>query len=223
MNVRINEEWKSLLKDEFEKPYFHELIAFVKNEYAQNPDRIFPAGSEIFRAFDLCPPSKVKVIILGQDPYPTKGHAHGLCFSVDEKVKPLPKSLVNIFKELESDLCIQSPVNGDLSNWAKQGILLINTVLTVKEGMPDSHSGKGWEMFTDAAIQQLANSRSDLVYVLWGAKAQKKLEYIDSQKNLIISSPHPSPLSAHRGFFGSKPFSRINEYLLKKGRTQINW
>ncbi|TNF46657.1 MAG: uracil-DNA glycosylase [Bacteroidetes bacterium] len=223
MNVRINEEWKSLLKDEFEKPYFHELITFVKNEYAQHPGRIFPAGNEIFRAFDLCPPSKVKVVILGQDPYPTKGHAHGLCFSVDEKVKPLPKSLVNIFKELESDLSIQAPSNGDLSNWAQQGVLLINTVLTVREGLPDSHSGKGWEKFTDAAIQHLANSRSELVYVLWGAKAQKKVEYIDTQKNLIISSPHPSPLSAHRGFFGSKPFSRINEYLLKKGQTQINW
>ena len=223
MNVRINEEWKSLLKDEFEKPYFLELSTFVKNEYAQNPGRIFPAANEIFRAFDLCPPSKVKVVILGQDPYPTKGHAHGLCFSVDEKVKPLPKSLINIFKELESDLSIQVPANGDLSNWAQQGVLLINTVLTVREGLPDSHSGKGWEKFTDAAIQHLANSRSELVYVLWGAKAQKKVEYIDTQKNLIISSPHPSPLSAHRGFFGSKPFSRINEYLLKKGQTQINW
>ena len=223
MNVRINEEWKSLLKDEFEKPYFRELSTFVKNEYAQNPGRIFPAGNEIFRAFDLCPPSKVKVVILGQDPYPTKGHAHGLCFSVNDKVKPLPKSLVNIFKELESDLSVQAPSNGDLSNWAQQGVLLINNVLTVKEGMPDSHSGKGWEKFTDAAIQQLAKSRLELVYVLWGAKAQKKVEYIDSQNNLIISSPHPSPLSAHRGFFGSKPFSRINEYLLKKGKTQINW
>ncbi len=223
MNVRINEEWKSLLKDEFEKPYFRELSTFVKNEYAQNPGRIFPAGNEIFRAFDLCPPSKVKVVILGQDPYPTKGHAHGLCFSVNDKVKPLPKSLVNIFKELESDLSVQAPSNGDLSNWAQQGVLLINNVLTVKEGMPDSHSGKGWEKFTDAAIQQLAKSRLELVYVLWGAKAQKKVEYIDSQNNLIISSPHPSPLSAYRGFFGSKPFSRINEYLLKKGKTQINW
>jgi uracil-DNA glycosylase len=223
MNVRINEEWKSLLKDEFEKPYFHELSTFVKNEYAQNPGRIFPAGNEIFRAFDLCSPSKVKVVILGQDPYPTKGHAHGLCFSVNDKVKPLPKSLVNIFKELESDLSIQAPANGDLSNWAEQGVLMINTVLTVREGLPDSHSGKGWEKFTDAAIQHLANSRSELVYVLWGAKAQKKVEYIDTHKNLIISSPHPSPLSAHRGFFGSKPFSRINEYLLKKGQTQINW
>lgn len=223
MNVRINEEWKSLLKDEFEKPYFRRLSTFVKNEYAQNPGRIFPAGNEIFRAFDLCPPSKVKVVILGQDPYPTKGHAHGLCFSVNDKVKPLPKSLVNIFKELESDLSVQAPSNGDLSNWAQQGVLLINNVLTVKEGMPDSHSGKGWEKFTDAAIQQLAKSRLELVYVLWGAKAQKKVEYIDSQNNLIISSPHPSPLSAYRGFFGSNPFSRINEYLLKKGKTQINW
>ena len=220
MSIKIDESWEKLLAKEFNSEYFKSLILFVKEDYINTT--CYPKGSQIFNAFDSCPVSNLKVVIIGQDPYHGKNQANGLSFSVNKGISH-PPSLINIFKELESDLSIQAPANGDLSNWAEQGVLMINTVLTVREGLPDSHSGKGWEKFTDAAIQHLANSRSELVYVLWGAKAQKKVEYIDTHKNLIISSPHPSPLSAHRGFFGSKPFSRINEYLLKKGQTQINW
>ena len=221
MNVRINEEWKSLLKDEFEKPYFHELSTFVKNEYAQNPGRIFPAGNEIFRAFDLCSPSKVKVVILGQDPYPTKGHAHGLCFSVNDKVKPLPKSLVNIFKELESDLSIQAPANGDLSNWAEQGVLLINTALTVRENKSGSHA-KIWKSFTTDLIKYIGMNSSNVVFMLWGAHAQSYKQFINSEKNLILEHSHPSPLS-RKPFVGNNHFVLCNDYLKSKNTPIIQW
>lgn len=223
MEVKINTSWKEVLTKEFEMDYFQRLIHFVKSEYASRPGSIFPKGSEIFRAFDECPFDQVKVVILGQDPYPTKGHAHGLCFSVDKHVSPLPKSLNNIYKELESDLGISPRENGDLSHWANQGVLLLNTVLTVREGEANSHQGKGWEIFTDAVIRVLAQKRSGIVYILWGSKAQEKAHAVNDSTNLIIRSPHPSPLSSYRGFFGSKPFSRTNQYLSSLGNSEIEW
>jgi uracil-DNA glycosylase len=166
---------------------------------------------------------KVKVVILGQDPYPTKGHAHGLAFSVDKSVKPLPKSLQNIYKELQSDVSITAPLNGELLHWAEQGVLLLNTVLTVHEGRPDSHSGKGWERFTDAVLTAVNRYTENTVFILWGAKAQAKVSLIDLERHFVIQSPHPSPLSAYRGFFGSKPFSRTNAYLINQGKKPIIW
>lgn len=215
--------WLEALKDEFEKPYFEKLVEFVRNEYQQFPESTFPKGSQLFRAMDLCPLENVKVVILGQDPYPTKGHAHGLCFSVEDHVRPFPKSLNNIFKELQSDLNVPLPDNGNLSRWAEQGVLLLNAVLSVHEGQADSHAGKGWEIFTDAVIRSVSERRSGVVYMLWGSKAQKKAEFVDPNSNLILKSVHPSPLSAHRGFFGSRHFSQANTYLLKQGRTSIEW
>ena len=223
MEVRIDSSWKKVLQSEFSKPYFSELVEFVKREYAQFPGAVFPKGQQIFRAFEQCPPEKVKVVILGQDPYPTPGHAHGLCFSVDSAVRPLPRSLNNIYQELKSDLGIEPRADGDLSRWSEQGILLLNTVLTVRSGAPDSHSGKGWEQFTDAVINTLNEERSGIVYLLWGSKAIRKAENVDRKRNLILTAPHPSPLSAHRGFFGCHHFSRTNEYLLARGETAINW
>jgi uracil-DNA glycosylase len=223
MDVKIESSWKDLLKDEFDKDYFKSLTGFVKNEFAQFSGQIFPAGSQIFRAFDACPVDKVKVVILGQDPYPTKGHAHGLCFSVEPDVRPLPKSLKNIYAEIVDDLSIKPPEDGDLNRWAEQGVLLLNAVLTVREGIPDSHSGKGWELFTDAVIDKLNNTKSGIVYMLWGSKAQRKAENVTKHDNLILSSPHPSPLSAYRGFFGCKHFSKANAYLKSMGKTEINW
>lgn len=223
MDVKINDSWKKKLSKEFGKMYFESLITFVKEEYQKYPNAIFPKGNQIFRAFDTCPFENVKVVILGQDPYPTKGHAHGLCFSTDQHVRPLPKSLNNIFKELKDDLGIEIRANGDLSDWAEQGVLLLNTVLTVQEGNADSHSGKGWELFTDAVINALNDNSENIVYILWGAKAQRKAENVNASKNLILKSPHPSPLSSYRGFFGCKHFSKTNEYLLEKGKESINW
>lgn len=223
MNVEIDSTWKEILKNEFEKPYFDRLVSYVKREYSDFPDAIFPKGNQIFRAFNACSFENVKVVILGQDPYPTVGHAHGLCFSVDVNVKPLPKSLQNIYKELQSDIGIPMPHHGDLSKWAEQGVLLLNTVLTVREGNPDSHANKGWELFTDAVIEELNKRKSGVVYILWGNKAQRKAENVNSVNNLILKAPHPSPLSAHRGFFGSKPFSKTNEYLFRHGQSIINW
>lgn len=223
MDVAIESSWKSALENEFSKPYFESLVSFVKSEYQQHPNRIFPKGNQIFRAFDACPLDRVKVVILGQDPYPTRGHAHGLCFSCEADVRPLPKSLKNIYKELESDLGIPQSDSGDLNAWAKQGVLLLNATLTVREGQPESHAGKGWELFTDAVIHTLNERKSNVVYLLWGSKAQRKAENVDPNKNLVLRAPHPSPLSAHRGFFGSKHFSQCNEYLKKSGLGEISW
>jgi len=223
MDVKIEQGWKEQLKGEFEKPYFEQLTAFVREEYQKYPESVFPKPGQIFRAFDACPFDKVKVVMLGQDPYPTRGHAHGLCFSVESNVRPLPKSLKNIYTEIESDLKIQCPEDGDLNRWAEQGVLMLNAVLTVREGQPGSHANKGWELFTDAVIRILAEKRSGLVYMLWGSYAQKKAHVVDAENNLIIRSPHPSPLSAYRGFYGSKPFSQANAYLESTGQTIISW
>lgn len=223
MDVRIEESWKEVLSDEFNKPYFAELVNFVKQERKLHPNAIFPKGKYIFRAFDACPFDDVKVVILGQDPYPTRGHAHGLCFSCDENVWPLPKSLKNIFKELEADLGIPPADNGDLNRWAAQGVLLLNSVLTVQEGKTDSHKGKGWEQFTDAVINALNERKEGVVYLLWGSKAIKKATNVDRSKNLVLTAPHPSPLSAHRGFFGCKHFSKTNNYLIENNSAPIQW
>ncbi len=221
MELNIEFSWKEKLKSEFSKNYFYELMRFLDVEYREKS--ILPQSNQIFRAFEMCPFEKVKVVILGQDPYPTKGHAHGLCFSCEPDVRPLPKSLMNIFKEYENDLGIQKPENGDLSHWAKGGVLLLNTVLTVREGEPNSHANKGWEKFTDAVINCLNENKRNIVYILWGTKAQKKGLNIDKNNNLILKSPHPSPLSSYRGFFGSKPFSKANEYIIKSGKQKIDW
>lgn len=223
MNVKLEESWKKALLNEFEQPYFSALSAFVRQEYASQPNSIFPEGKYIFRALDLCPLDQVKVVILGQDPYPTKGHAHGLCFSVEEHVKPLPKSLQNIYKELFNDIGKPLLSNGSLVSWAEQGVLLLNSVLTVVEGKPESHAGKGWERFTDAVIKVLAEQKKEIVYLLWGSKAQQKAGFVDQTENLVLTSVHPSPLSAHRGFFGSGHFSKTNAYLIEKGKAPINW
>lgn len=223
MEVKMEDSWKLVLQEEFSKPYFTELTNFVKEQYRLKPDAIFPKGDQIFRALNTCPLKNVKVVILGQDPYPTRGHAHGLCFSVEENVKPFPKSLVNIFKEIESDLGQAFPENGSLVRWAEQGVLLLNAVLTVEEGAPESHARKGWEQLTDAIISTLNNNSEHVVYLLWGSKAQEKASQVDSSKNLILKTVHPSPLSAYRGFLGCKHFSKTNEYLLENGKSPIIW
>lgn len=223
MIVRIEQSWKEKLALEFEKDYFHELSQKVKEAYKNNPGRIFPKGIEIFKAFDFCPFDKVKVVIIGQDPYPTKGHAHGLCFSVNENTSPLPKSLQNIFKELEDDIKKEFPKHGDLSNWAKQGVLLLNSVLTVEEGRPGSHQGFGWQRFTDEVIQSVSASKNDVVFLLWGSYAISKKVLIDESRHLILTSVHPSPLSAYRGFLGCKHFSKTNEYLRMHNKPIIKW
>jgi uracil-DNA glycosylase len=215
--------WTQALEKEFEKPYFKELMRVVDAEYESNPDAIFPSKNQVFRSFELCPIDDVKVVILGQDPYPTRGHAHGLCFSVEDSVRPLPKSLQNIFKEIEQDLGIVCPENGNLERWAKQGVLLLNTVLTVREGRPESHSKLGWEIFTDAVIKELAINREGVVYLLWGKKAEEKAKVVNSAANLVQTAPHPSPLSAYRGFFGCGHFRKANDYLALKGRKPIAW
>lgn len=224
MEVNIEQSWKNHLQNEFEQPYFERLVSFVKSEYLSKPGQIFPAGSQIFKAFNECPFDNVKVVILGQDPYPTKGHAHGLCFSVEPDVQPLPKSLKNIYKEIAEDLGIEmSARNGDLHYWATQGVLLLNATLTVREGAPESHANKGWEIFTDAVIKALSEQKEEVVYMLWGSKAIRKAEHVPRDKNLILTAPHPSPLSAYRGFFGCRHFSKANEYLTEKGKTPIKW
>lgn len=223
MDVRIDLQWKAALQNEFSQPYFAELATFIKQEYTRYPGAIFPKGSQIFRAFEVCPPERVRVVILGQDPYPTPGHAHGLCFSVDASVRPLPRSLSNIYQELKADVGIEPRADGDLNRWAEQGVLLLNSVLTVRSGAPDSHSGKGWERFTDSVINYLSTKQSGIVYMLWGSKAIRKAENVDRTKNLILTAPHPSPLSAHRGFFGCRHFSQANDYLRKHGKDPIRW
>lgn len=220
MNVKIEESWKSALAPEFEKDYFVKLTDFVRAEYMSGR-AVYPAPKNIFNAFDLCPINDVKVVIIGQDPYHEPGQAHGLCFSVLPPT-PVPPSLVNIYKEIESDLGRPSVTHGELSSWARQGVLLLNATLTVRAHAAASHAGRGWEQFTDAAIRALA-SRDNIVYMLWGSHAQRKAEFVDPARNLVLKSVHPSPLSAHRGFFGNHHFSRANEYLVAHGKAPIEW
>ncbi|MHA7101762.1 uracil-DNA glycosylase [Roseivirga pacifica] len=220
MTVKIEESWQHALKEEFEKPYFNALTDFVKSEYSKHT--IYPKGKDIFRAFDKCSFDKVKVVILGQDPYHGPGQANGLCFSVHEGV-PFPPSLVNIFKEIKEDLGKDMPPNGSLDRWAQQGVLLLNATLTVRAHQAGSHQNKGWETFTDAVVQKLATEKQGLVYMLWGSYAQKKASIVNKQENLVLKSPHPSPLSAYRGFFGSKHFSQANAYLKELGKEEVEW
>ena len=220
MDVKIEETWKSKLKDEFEKEYFLKLAEFVKEEYKANT--IYPPGGLIFNAFNLCPFQNVKAVIIGQDPYHGPGQAHGLCFSVREGVD-FPPSLINIFKEIELDMGISRPTSGNLERWASQGVLLLNATLTVRAHQAGSHQKKGWEQFTDSVIITLNNEKRNIVFFLWGAYAQKKGESIDRSKHLVLESVHPSPLSASRGFFGNKHFSRCNNYMIEKGIEPINW
>ena len=219
MEVRIDESWKQRLQAEFEQPWWASLAAFVKQEYAAGP--CFPPGKDIFRAFDLAPFDQVKVVILGQDPYHTPGAAMGLCFSIPDGTRPQP-SLRNIIKELASDVGVQR-THTDLSDWAQQGVFLLNSVLTVRSGEAGSHANKGWEKLTDSAIRHLAQEREGIVFILWGSYAIAKRALIDEGKHLVLTAPHPSPLSAHRGFFGSKPFSQANAYLQENGKQPINW
>ena len=220
MNVRIAEDWKAILADEFEKPYFATLTDFVRAEYASG--EIFPMGKNIFRAFDKCPFDELKVVIIGQDPYHGVGQANGLCFSVNDGV-PFPPSLQNIFKEVNSDTGAPIPVSGNLDRWAKQGVLLLNSVLTVRAHQAASHAGRGWEQFTDAVVRAIAERKSGVVYMLWGSYAQRKGAIADPAKNLILKSVHPSPLSSYRGFFGCRHFSQANHYLRSIGKSEIIW
>ena len=219
--VKIAESWRPVLAAEFEKPYFQRLIAFVKGEYATAT--VYPAGSQIFHAFDATPFDQVQVVILGQDPYHGRGQAHGLSFSVQDGQRT-PPSLVNIFKELRTDIAgTATPTNGNLDRWAQQGVLLLNATLTVRAGEPASHQKKGWEEFTDAVIRQVSNERPHVVFILWGAYAGKKSELIDERKHLIIKSVHPSPFAADKGFFGSKPFSKANAWLAEHRLAPVKW
>lgn len=220
MKVQIEESWKQQLQEEFEKPYFEALTHFVKNEYAQGV--VYPPGKLIFNAFNLCPFDRVKVVIIGQDPYHGPGQAHGLCFSVNDGIA-FPPSLVNIFKELKNDMGIEKPASGNLTRWAEQGVLMLNATLTVRAHQAGSHQRQGWETFTDAVIRKLAEDREHLVFILWGGYAQRKGAFIDRNRHLVLASAHPSPLSAYNGFFGNKHFSRTNEYLIAHGEKPIVW
>ena len=220
MNVTINETWKEQLGAEFDKPYFASLVAFVKLEYKNST--IYPPGKLIFNAFNLCPFDKVKVVILGQDPYHEPGQAHGLCFSVMDNV-PFPPSLQNIFTEIANDLHKPVPASGNLTRWAEQGVLLLDATLTVRAHLAGSHQNKGWETFTDDVIKLLSDRKEHLVFILWGGYAKRKAALIDSSRHLVLTSAHPSPLSAYRGFFGNGHFSKTNEYLAAHGMTPIDW
>lgn len=220
MDVKIESSWKYALAKEWDSEYFKQLTDFVRNEYRSTV--IYPPAAKIFAAFDACPFDNVRVVILGQDPYHGVGQANGLCFSVNPGVE-IPRSLQNIYKELHDDLGVTPPPSGDLSRWARQGVLLLNATLTVRAGSAGSHQGHGWEEFTDAAIRALAERRSGLVFILWGGYAQRKGAFINRLRHCVIESPHPSPLSASRGFFGSHPFSRANEYLINSGQKPIEW
>lgn len=220
MDVKIEQSWKVQLSDEFSKQYFLQLTEFVKQEYKSNT--IFPPPAQIFNAFEYCPFEKVKVVILGQDPYHGKGQAHGLAFSVNERIA-LPPSLQNIYKEIKSDTGEEPLPNGSLISWAKQGVLLLNATLTVQISKPGSHQNKGWEQFTDAVIKLLSDKKHHLVFILWGAYARKKRDLIDDSKHLILESAHPSPFSAAHGFFGNRHFSKTNHYLEENGVTPITW
>lgn len=218
--VRIAEDWKEILGGEFVKPYFDELVGFVKREYASGT--VYPEGRNIFRAFDKCPLSKLKVVIIGQDPYHGPGQANGLCFSVADGV-PFPPSLRNILQEVRDDVGTPVPSSGELDRWAEQGVLLLNAVLTVRAHEAASHAGRGWEQFTDAVVRAIAERKEGVVYMLWGSYAQKKGAIADPRRNLILRAVHPSPLSAYRGFFGCKHFSQANAYLRSIGKESICW
>jgi uracil-DNA glycosylase len=221
MDVKIEPSWKKVLSTEFDKAYFKELSDFVRAEYTTN--KVYPPPKFVFRAFELTPFDKVKVVILGQDPYHGAGQANGLCFAVNSGVR-LPPSVQNIYKEIKSDLGKPSQYqSGDLEEWARQGVLLLNATLTVRAKTPGSHQKKGWEQFTDAVVKTLSDQKENLVFILWGAYAQKKGQVIDSTRHLVINSPHPSPFSAHTGFFGSRPFSKCNDYLALTGQESIIW
>ena len=221
MQVKINDSWKNILQPEFEKPYFENLTEFVKNEYTKHT--CYPKGSDIFAAFDFCALDDLKVVILGQDPYHGVGQANGLCFSVHDGITH-PPSLINIFKEIEKDIHIPYPKSGDLSRWAKQGVLLLNATLTVRAGEAGSHQKQGWEQFTDAVIQKISEEKKDVVFLLWGGFAKKKAKLIDKNKHHILTSGHPSPLSANRGYwFDNKHFSKTNDFLQSIGSATIQW
>lgn len=220
MDVRIEESWKRALADEWDKPYFVKLAQFVRQQYSTRT--IYPPAGKIFAAMDICPFDKVKVVIIGQDPYHEPGQAHGLCFSVNDGVQ-IPPSLVNIYKEIHDDLGLPIPTSGNLERWARQGVLLLNATLTVEAHRAASHRGQGWETFTDAIIQRLSGFRNNLVFLLWGSFAISKRQLIDQSRHLVLTSPHPSPLSAYRGFFGNHHFSQANEYLVRNGITPIQW
>mgnify|MGYP001422880830 FL=1 len=213
-------DWSPILHQEFNKPYWAELQNYILDQRASH--KVFPAHSDVFRAFHLTSFAALKVVILGQDPYHGEGQANGLCFSVSSGIS-FPPSLRNIFKELEDDVGVSKPQSGDLATWAEQGILLLNTTLTVREGTPASHQNKGWETFTDEVIRCISQKKENIIFVLWGASARRKKSLIDAAKHTCIESVHPSPLSAHRGFLGSKPFSRINQFLRQQGATEIDW
>ncbi|MEA3404727.1 MAG: uracil-DNA glycosylase [Pseudomonadota bacterium] len=219
---KLSSSWQSVIGQEFDQPYMQELMQFLQSEQDAGK-QILPPKDHWFNALNSTPFEGVKVVVLGQDPYPTPGHAHGLCFSVQPDVTPLPKSLLNINKELLTDLNINNSQNGFLQPWAEQGVLLINAVLTVEAGKTNSHQNKGWEQFTDAIIQAVNNQKQHCVFILWGSYAQKKGRFIDRTKHLVLESVHPSPLSAYRGFFGSQPFSKTNTYLKEHGLQEINW
>ena len=220
MEVKITDSWKLKLNDEFSKVYFSNLVQFVRDEYTNH--KIYPPGKLIFSAFDHCSFEDLKVVILGQDPYHGSNQANGLCFSVNDGVK-MPPSLVNIFKEIGNDLNVQIPTTGNLERWADQGVLLLNATLTVRSTSPGSHQNKGWEEFTDGVIRKISEEKQGIVFLLWGAYAQRKGEIIDRNKHCVLESPHPSPFSADRGFFGCKHFSKTNEYLRISGLKEINW
>ncbi len=220
MDVKIAEDWKEILQGEFDKPYFEELTRFVRSEYAAG--QIFPAGRNIFRAFDKCPFETLKVVVIGQDPYHGVGQANGLCFSVNDGV-PFPPSLQNIFQEIRDDVGTPVPSSGNLDRWAEQGVLLLNSVLTVRAHQAASHAGRGWEQFTDAVVRIIAERKQELVYMLWGSYAQRKGQMADPSRNLILKSVHPSPLSVYRGFLGCRHFSQANAYLESVGKTPIVW
>ena len=220
MDVKIEESWKAHIGSEFDKQYFIDLTQFVREEYMHTT--CYPPGKMIFNAFNLCSFDKVKVVIIGQDPYHEPGQAHGLCFSVNDGIQ-FPPSLVNIFKEIQNDFGTPAPQSCNFTRWAEQGVLLLNATLTVRAHQAGSHQRRGWEEFTDAAIKALANDREHIVFILWGSYAQGKAAYIDPSRHLVLKSAHPSPLSAYRGFFGNKHFSRANDYLVQNGETPIKW
>lgn len=220
MEVRIAPDWKAILAAEFEQPYFTELVQFVRSEYASG--QVFPAGRNIFRAFDKCPFEQLKVVIIGQDPYHGEGQANGLCFSVAEGVS-YPPSLQNIFKEVADDVGTPIPASGELDRWAEQGVLLLNAVLTVRAHEAASHAGRGWERFTDAVVRAISERKEGVVYLLWGSYAQRKGALADPTRNCILKAVHPSPLSAYRGFFGCRHFSQANAYLRAHGKEEIRW
>ena len=220
MEVKIADSWKGVLKEEFDKPYFEQLTTFVKDAYNQHT--IYPSGKQIFAAFDHCSFDDIKVVIIGQDPYHGEGQANGLCFSVSDNIKK-PPSLVNIFKEIKEDIGTDIPASGNLERWADQGVLLLNATLTVLASTPGSHQDKGWEIFTDAIIQKVSSQKEGVVFLLWGAYAQRKGAIINTEKHCVLQSPHPSPFAAYKGFFGNKHFSKTNEYLLTRGKDEIEW